>query len=351
MTELFDITVVGTGSWGTTLALMLTHGGRRVAWLARTAEEAAALASARENTRYLPGVALPAELTISADAEHACRSQLVLLVVPSRTVRQNCQQLAPAIQADSVVLSCAKGLEQHSLHTMSVVIQQELAHVPAGQIGALSGPNIAHEIAHGLPATSVVATSDSAAALRAQTLLTTNQFRVYRSSDVGGIELAGALKNIIALGAGIGDGMGIGDNAKAAFITRGLAEITRLGIARGANPLTFAGLAGLGDLLATCASPHSRNRRLGEALAHGQTLAQAQESLGQVAEGVGTTVTARALAAQHNVELPIADEMYRVLYEGKSVHAAAVDLMQRDPKDELAGYQWLLEQRIRDNIH
>ncbi len=337
----FEITVVGTGNWGTTLAIALARGGKKVALLARNAAEAAVLRAAGENTRFLPGQPFPPTLELLADQELATRTQLLLLVTPSRTIRSNAEQLAPWIGADTIVLSCAKGIEAGSLLTMSEVVRSALPGIRPGYIGALSGPNIASEIARSLPATTVVATSDDSAARVAQSLLTTTLFRVYRSADVTGVELAGALKNIIALGAGIGDGMGVGDNAKAAFITRGLAEITRLGVARGANPLTFAGLAGLGDLVATCASPYSRNRRLGEALARGQTLDEAQASLGQVAEGVGTTATARALAAQHHVELPIADEMYRVLFEGKSAHQAGIDLMQRDPKDELAGFGWM----------
>lgn len=337
----FEITVLGTGNWGTTLAIVLARGGRRVALLARNAAEAEQLRIAGENTRFLPGHPLPPSLVVLHDLAQAAATHVLLLVAPSKTMRANVELLAPFLASDTIILSCAKGLEAGSLLTMSEVVQSVLPNVQPGRIGALSGPNIASEIAHGLPATTVVATSDLVAAQIAQSLLTTSVFRVYRSADVRGIELAGALKNIIALGAGIADGMGIGDNAKAAFITRGLAEITRLGVARGANPLTFAGLAGLGDLVATCASPYSRNRRLGEALSRGQTLAEALATLGQVAEGVGTTATARAMAAQHNVELPIADELYRVLYEGKSPQQAGLDLMQRDPKDELAGFDWV----------
>lgn len=341
MSVLFDITVVGTGNWGTTLAITLARGGRRVALLARTQAEAEMLRAAGGNARFLPNYVFPRNLTLLDDFEQAMQATVVLLVTPSRTVRANAEQLAPFIAPDTIILSCAKGIEAGSLQTMSETLRSALPTVNPGGIGALSGPNIANEIIRGLPATTVVATNDDEAARTAQALLTTSLFRVYRSSDVIGIELAGALKNIIALGAGIGDGMGIGDNAKAAFMTRGLAEITRLGVARGANPLTFAGLAGLGDLVATCASPHSRNRRLGEALARGQSLHDAQAMLGQVAEGVGTTVTARDLAAQFNVELPIADAMYQVLFQAKPVHQAAIELMQRDPKDELAGLEWL----------
>ncbi|HEY1016937.1 MAG TPA: NAD(P)H-dependent glycerol-3-phosphate dehydrogenase [Herpetosiphonaceae bacterium] len=334
-----DVAVVGTGNWGTTLALLLARAGRLVTLVARDEAELATLRADGENRRFLPGHAFPPELGLATDLAAACQARVVLLAVPSRTMRQNIRQVGPLLAPDSVALSCAKGIEAGTLLCMSQVMREELPPERHGLVGALSGPNIAHEIAAGLPATTVVAAADPEATLCAQQLLTTRFFRVYRSSDVTGIELAGALKNIIALGAGIGDGMGVGENAKAAFITRGLAEITRLGAALGANPLTFAGLGGLGDLLATCSSPHSRNRRLGEALARGQSLADAQQALGQVAEGVGTTITARELAAAHQVELPIADELHRVLFEGKPAFQAGFDLMQRDPKDELAGLE------------
>lgn len=337
----FDVAVFGTGNWGTTLALVLARGGKRVVLVARNETEAAMFRDVGENTRFLPGHRFPAELIITADLEQALQTSVILLATPSRTVRANAQTIADYLQPETVILSCAKGIEQDSLMLMHEVLTSALVNHPAEQIGALSGPNIANEIANQAPSTTVIAVPDEAAAQRTQALLTTNVFRVYRSADVIGVELGGALKNIIALGAGISDGMGLGDNAKAAFITRGLAEITRLGIARGANPLTFAGLAGLGDLIASCASPHSRNRRLGEALARGQALEEAMAQLGQVAEGVGTTVAARKMAAQYHVELPIADEMYRVLYEGKSPQQAGFDLMQRDPKDELSGFGWI----------
>ena len=345
MTGIFDVTVVGTGNWGTTLALVLCRGGRQVALLARTAAEAAQLRADNENQRYLPGFSFPPTLTITADKAVVRTSRLVLLAVPSKTMHTNIEHLAAHIEPECVVLSCAKGFEPTTLERMSRVIQRAVPQLDHGRIGTLSGPNIAREIAQGLPAATVVATADEAVVTEAQTLLTTNLLRVYRSNDVVGVELAGALKNIIALGAGIADGMGIGDNAKAAFMTRGISEMTRLGVALGANVLTFAGLAGLGDLLATCASPHSRNRRLGEALAQGIALEEAQRTLGQVAEGVGTTQTACALAERYGVEMPITNEMYQVLYAGKSAQQAGMDLMQRDPKDELAGLKLLGERR------
>lgn len=330
------ITIIGTGSWGTTLAIALARAERRVMLVARTATEAAALDAARTNQRFVPGVEFPATLTVTADAQAAlAESAVLLLVTPSQTLRLNVRAVRAWLPPGIVLLSCAKGLERGSLLRMSQVIASEVPPALAGRVGALSGPNISHEVAVGQPATSVVATPDHEAAVVAQRLLNTLLFRVYTTQDVVGVELAGAFKNIIALGAGISDGLGFGDNAKAALMTRGLAEISRLALALGAHPLTCAGLAGLGDLVATCASPHSRNRRLGEALAHGLTLEAAQAQLGQVAEGVTTVQTALALAAQHGVEMPITTQMAAVLFHGKSPQAALVDLMQREAKHEL----------------
>jgi glycerol-3-phosphate dehydrogenase (NAD(P)+) len=335
------VAIVGTGSWGTTLAIMLARHSQPTLLLARTPEEAAALREAGEHSRFAPGVSFPAGLEIAGSPDALRSARVILLAVPSQTMRANVERIAPCVAPATILLSCAKGFERGSLLRMSEVIAAVLpGH--ATRIGALSGPNIAREVLAGLPAVSVIATPDHAAAEAAQQVINTPAFRVYTGSDVVGVELAGALKNIIALGAGIADGMGTGDNAKAAFMTRGLTEIARLGIVLGASPLTFAGLAGLGDLVATCASPHSRNRRMGEALARGLTLQQAQAQLGQVAEGVTTVQTARELAAQHNVELPIADQLYRVLFEGKSPQQAVGELMQREVKHELEGMRSLL---------
>lgn len=335
------IAVVGTGSWGTTLAIALARHSREVTLLARSPAEAEVLRVANQHVRYAPGVPFPPALQLTGDPAALAASQVVLMAVPSQTMRANAATLAPHLAPDAIVLSCAKGFERGTLLRMSEVLTEVLPLQTPG-IGALSGPNISHEVLDGKPATTVVATADHAAAELAQRLLTTPALRVYSGDDVIGIELAGALKNIIALGAGIADGLGAGDNAKAAFMTRGLSEIARLGIVLGANPLTFAGLAGLGDLVATCASPYSRNRRMGEALARGLSLAEAQAQLGQVAEGVTTVQTAREMAAQHGVELPIADQLYQVLFEGKPPELAISELMQREVKHELEGMRGLL---------
>lgn len=342
MSDSGRITIVGSGNWGTTLACLLAGVGRTTTLLVRTAAEAEELRRVGQNTRALPGVPLPPSLAIHSDIATALDGcQLVLLVVPSQTMRQNVAALGPYLTADTILLSCAKGLERGSLLRMSEVIAAEAGN-GRERIGALSGPNIAHEISAGLPAVSVVAMYGAEQASQAQTLLTSPQFRVYTSNDVIGVELAGALKNIIAVGAGISDGLGAGDNAKAAFMTRGLAEIARLGRVLGANPLTFAGLAGLGDLVATCESPHSRNRRLGQALAEGLTLSEAQARLGQVAEGVTTVLTARELATRHAVEMPVTEQLHAILFENKDVRGAIGELMQRDLKHELAGLAGML---------
>ncbi len=337
-----SITVVGTGSWGTTLAIALARHGRPTTLLARSDAEAETLRAANEHSRYAPGVSFPAQLRIVGQPQAALEGcRVVLLAVPSQTMRANAELLKPHLALNTILLSCAKGFERGSLKRMSEVLAEVLPeHTP--HIGALSGPNIAREVLEGKPATTVVATAGHDSAEVAQRLLTTTSLRVYSGDDVVGIELAGALKNIIALGAGLADGLDAGDNAKAAFMTRGLAEIARLGIVLGAHPLTFAGLAGLGDLVATCASPHSRNRRMGEALARGLTVEEALAQLGQVAEGVTTVQTARELAEQHDVELPIADQLYQVLFNGKAPQQAIAELMQREVKHELEGMRGLL---------
>lgn len=337
-----SIVVVGTGSWGTTLAILLARNERPVTLLTRSAQETEMLRAAGEHARSAPGARFPLSLAIDDRADHVlpeCR--LILLAVPSQTMRSNVEAIKAYVPEDAVLLSCAKGFERGTLKIMSDVIG-ELLPKQTQRIGALSGPNISREILEGKPATTVVATPDHAAAEAAQRLLTTPQFRVYTGNDVIGLQVAGALKNIIALGAGIADGLSAGDNAKAAFVTRGLAEITRLGLVLGAHPLTFAGLAGLGDLIATCASPHSRNRRVGEALARGIPLATIQAQLGHVAEGVTTVQTARELAARHSVELPITNQLHGILFEGKSAQDAIEELMQREVKHELEGLRGLL---------
>jgi glycerol-3-phosphate dehydrogenase (NAD(P)+) len=298
-------------------------------------EHAAALIQEGRNQRYLPDRPLPPGLNVTSDLSQAVvEAAIVLIVVPSQAMRTTARQLAPHLADDAIVVSCSKGLEVASHLRLSTVLGQELP-AATGRIAALSGPNLAREIAAGQPASSVVAALDPAVSAAARDLLMTRTLRLYTSADLVGVELAGALKNIVALAAGISDGLGVGDNAKAALITRGLAEIARLGVAAGAHPLTFAGLAGVGDLIATCASPLSRNRTVGERLARGQRLATIMAELGHVAEGVTTTRAAHDLAAELGVEMPITEQLYQVLFADKPLGEALQALLARDPRAEL----------------
>ncbi len=326
--------IVGTTTWGTTLAVILARRGIDVRLLARTGEEAARLSEAREHPR-LAGHAFPEPMSVTADwAAGLDGASAVVFAVPAQSMRENAKRAAPHIAGTPVVVSAAKGLEHDTFKRMTEVLDEELRST-AGAHCALSGPNLAREVVRGLPASTVVAGPDPDAARLAQELLNSTTFRVYTNRDVVGTELAGALKNVIAIGAGIVDGMGLGDNAKAGFLTRGLAEITRLGVAAGAEALTFAGNAGLGDLMATCFSALSRNHRLGIALAEGRSLEAAIASLGgEVAEGVTTTPAALDMARAHGVEMPITELTNRVLFEGLSPKDALGELMARVPRPE-----------------
>ena len=323
--------VVGTGSWGTTLAVVLARIGHPVVLLARTAEEAQQLAQAGENARFLPGVPFPRRLTVSADWKLAGTAALLIVAVPSDTVEAALAGLNGQLAPRSVIVSASKGLASNDQRRLSEVIGARFAN----SVAVLSGPNLAREIARDLPSSTVVASHQAHSAAAVQRAFAGGMMRVYTSEDVVGLELAGALKNVIALAAGAADGLELGDNAKAALITRGLAEISRLGVALGAQARTFAGLAGIGDLVATCASPLSRNRRLGEALVRGESWQAAQARLGQVAEGVPTTRAAVALARRAGVEMPIAEQMHAILFEGRSPRAAVLELMQRELKAEV----------------
>ena len=338
-----NLAVVGTGAWGVTLALQAVRAGGGALLLARTEAEASALRAEGASPR-LPGVGLPPGLAVSADPAALREQGAVVFAVPSQTMGANVAAVAGFLAPQAIVVSASKGLEIGSARRMSEVIAASLGAPPAGaggggrRIAALSGPNLAQEVATGKAASTVVACADEAAARAVQAALMSARFRVYTSQDVVGVELGGALKNIIALGAGMADGLESGDNGKATLMTRGLAEIARLGKAAGAEPLTFSGLAGLGDLLATCMSPLSRNRTLGERLARGVSLDAARAGSHQVAEGVTTTVAALQLARRYDVEMPITALMHRVLFEGLSPQEAGQALMQRDPKRELEGF-------------
>jgi glycerol-3-phosphate dehydrogenase (NAD(P)+) len=339
------VAIIGAGAWGTTLATVIGK-AEPVLLLAHSAENAERLAKERKNTSKLPGVTLADTIRPTADpAGLAAASDLVIVAVPSAHVREAVGAVASLIPGSADILSVVKGLEQGTHLRMTEVIAQA-AGIDPRRVAALSGPNLALEIARGLPASAVVASEDPALGDRIVARVGRREFRLYTNSDVLGVELCGALKNIIAIAAGAADGLGFGDNGKAGLMTRGLAEIIRLGIAVGANPLTFAGLAGIGDVIATCGSKLSRNHRLGDYLAQGRTWQDVEGVLGGVAEGAYTVDAALALAAEVGVEMPIAQEVHNVLFEGKSVTRALIDLLSRESKDELADFErWAIQLR------
>ena len=340
------VAVIGAGAWGTTLAVLI---GRvePVLLIAHDDEAAARIDGARENERRLPGVKLPENVVVTADPNAlAGAAHLVIYAVPSAHLRATVERTAALVPDTADILSVVKGLERGSLLRMSEVIVAAGGFAPR-RIAALSGPNLAGEIARGLPASAVVAAEDPMLADRIVERLGRREFRLYVNSDVLGVELCGALKNVLAIAAGAADGLGFGDNGKAGLMTRGLAEMARLGVAAGANPLTFSGLAGIGDLIATCGSILSRNHRLGVELANGRSWEEIEAALPGVAEGAYTVDAALALAARHDVEMPIAQEVHNALFEGKSVQRCLIDLLNRESKDELADFPAWAE-RIRD---
>ncbi len=329
--------VIGSGAWGTTLALLLANKGIDTTLWEHRPERAIEMQKRRENAMFLPGFRFPDNLHITSDIAQATRDKsLLLLVTPSQRMRENARLLAPYLGPDTLCVSCSKGIEVDSLKRMTEVIIDEIP-AAANRITALSGPNISLEVAEGKPTAAVVAANTEEIAVRVRDIMSAALFRIYTSTDVVGVELGGALKNIIAIGAGFSDGMHYGDNAKSAFITRALAEIARLGIAAGAHPLTFIGLAGIGDLIVTCASPLSRNHQLGCRLAAGEKLEDILASTHSVAEGIYTTRAALQLAKRYGVELPITQQLGLVLFEGLDPHKAVPELMMRDSKSEMEG--------------
>jgi glycerol-3-phosphate dehydrogenase (NAD(P)+) len=335
------IAVIGTTSWGTTLSVILAGKGLGVKLWARTQREASRIR--KKGSDRFPDVTIPEEITITPHMDEAINgASALILAVPSATMRQNISRAASHLTKSTIIISASKGLEVGSNKRMSEVIAEEINPRFAGNICALSGPQLSQEIIHNRPAAAVVAAEYRATATKAQRLLTCPNFCVFTHTDIIGVELGGALKNILALGAGIADGLGYGDNAKAAFMTRGLTEITALGMALGANPLTFSGLAGLGDVITTCASPLSRNHFVGVELAKGRPLAEILKTMKQVAEGINTTLVAHNLAQQLGLEMPITEKMYQVLYENADPKQAAVELMGGNVKHELTGRRWRL---------
>lgn len=326
--------MLGSGSWGTTFAKVLAEAGTDVTMWARRPEVAKALATEHRNPWYLPNVELP---PIAATDDHRIAlegADIVVLAVPSQSLRVNLAAWKDDIPGDATLLSLAKGIETGTLLRMSQVIA-EVTGADSSRVAVLSGPNLADEIASGQPAATVVACSDAARAEAVQRACATGYFRPYTNTDVIGAEIGGACKNVIALACGIASGMGLGDNSIASLITRGLAEIIRLGVALGAEPVTLAGLAGVGDLVATCTSPLSRNRSFGFALGSGGSMESAQQAThGQVVEGVKSCTSVRALAAQTGVEMPLADVVHRVCHEGMSASDAVGHLLGRRLKSE-----------------
>lgn len=329
------IAVMGAGSWGTALAMQLCRSGDDVHQWDRSVERAAATQANRENRQYLKGLALPENLTVSADLAAVLQgATLVVSAVPSQVTRQVVEQAAPLIALDAVVCCASKGIEEATLQTMDEVIQESLPEALHEHLCFLAGPSFAREVAEGLPTAVVVASRSKIAANAVADAFHGGPFRCYHTDDIAGAELGGALKNIVAIACGVADGAGAGLNARAALITRGLAEITRLAVARGGNAQTLAGLAGMGDLVLTATGNLSRNRRVGLALGQGRKLEDILEELGQVAEGVITTRSARRLAKREGVEMPITEVMYQVLFEDMPVPIATRYLLSRERKAE-----------------
>ncbi|GAA3726478.1 NAD(P)H-dependent glycerol-3-phosphate dehydrogenase [Plantactinospora mayteni] len=328
------VAVLGAGSWGTAFAKVLADAGRDVLLWARRPAVAEAISTTRTNPDYLPRLRLPAAVRASTDAAEAITgADLVVLAVPAQTLRGNLAEWARHLEPDSTLVSLMKGIELGTTKRMSEVIV-ETAGVAADRVVVVSGPNLAAEIADEQPAATVVACTDTDRATLVQASVSTPYLRPYTNDDVIGCELGGAVKNVIALAYGMTTAMGLGDNTRATLITRGLAETARLGVALGADPLTFAGLAGLGDLVATCSSPLSRNRTFGEHLGRGETLEQAQTATRQTAEGVKSCLAIRDLSRAHGVEMPITEQVERVCHEGADPRTAMAVLMSRKPRPE-----------------
>ncbi len=330
-----EVTVLGAGSWGTALALLAARAGHLVRLWGHEPERVAELVAARENARYLPGVPLPETIEPVSDlADALLDAELVLLVVPSHGMRAVVRQAAAHMPARAPLVSCSKGIENETLCTMDEVLKQELPAHLHHWLACLSGPSFATEVAQRLPTAVVIAATDPTVAERVQKALSGDDLRIYTSADVVGVEVGGAVKNVIAIAAGVADGLGFGHNTRAALITRGVAEMSRLAVARGADPLTLAGLAGMGDLVLTCTGDLSRNRSVGIELGRGRPLDEILAGMSMVAEGVRTTRSVFELAAQAGIEMPIFRAVYGLLYEGVSPREAMAALMRRPLRAE-----------------
>ena len=328
------IGVIGAGSWGTALARLLTNNGHDVIMWSIIEDEIAMLKSEHEHKDKLPGVKLPKALKFTTDLQEAVAGKEVLvLAVPSAFTRSTSRSMKELVAKGQIIVNVAKGIEEDSLMTLSQIIEQE---IPQATVAVLSGPSHAEEVGKDMPTTCVVGAKKRETAEYIQNIFMSPNFRVYTSPDVLGIEVGAALKNVVALAAGIADGLGCGDNTKAALITRGITEIARLGTAMGGKFETFAGLSGIGDLIVTCASMHSRNRRAGILIGKGATMKEAMDEVKMVVEGVYSAKAARSLAAKYQIDMPIITEVNEVLFENKSAREALTDIMSRDRKSELA---------------
>lgn len=326
-----EIAIIGSGGWGTAAAVHLNKLGHKITLWSWLKEESDSLRNNLENKAFLPGVKLSDDITYTSDISCVKDKELIVLVTPSKAIRSTARSMAGYVSKGAVIVILSKGIEDESLKTLSDVVEEE---IPQATVAVMSGPSHAEEVARGIPTTNIAACSDISKAQLVQSVFMSETFRVYTGTDVTGVELGGALKNVIALCAGILDGIGYGDNTKAALMTRGIKEIARLGEKMGANPETFWGLSGVGDLIVTCTSMHSRNRRAGILIGQGKTVDEAIAEVNMVVEGIVNCNAAYKLSQKYNVDMPIVSEAYNVIYNGKSPKDAVTDLMIRDKKLE-----------------
>ena len=333
-----DVSVIGAGSWGIALALVLAKNGNKVTVWSIVKEEIDMLNEKREHVDKLPGVPLPSDMVFTTDLEEAIKGKKVLvLAVPSVFTRSTANKMKAYVEDGQIIVNVAKGIEESTLMTLSEIIEEE---IPQADVAVLSGPSHAEEVGRGIPTTIVVGAKTEETATYLQNMFMNDVFRVYTSSDVLGMELGGSLKNVVALAAGIADGLGYGDNTKAALITRGIAEIARLGVAMGGKAESFNGLTGIGDLIVTCASVHSRNRKAGVLMGQGKTMDEAMKEVKMVVEGVYSAKAAMLLAKKYNVSMPIIEQVNMILFENKPADEAVKDLMFRDKRVENSVVKW-----------
>ena len=333
-----NVGVLGAGSWGTALSVLLTENGHQVTVWSIDENEVNMLNEKREHVQKLPGVKLPDSMVVTTDLEGTVKGKdFLVLAVPSPFTRSTAKKMAPFVAEGQIIVDVAKGIEEATLLTLSKQIEEE---IPQADVAVLSGPSHAEEVGRKLPTTCVIGAKTRKTAEYLQSMFISPVFRVYTSPDILGIELGGSLKNVIALAAGIADGLGYGDNTKAALITRGIAEITRLGVKMGGRIETFSGLTGIGDLIVTCASVHSRNRKAGYLMGQGMPMQEAMDEIKMVVEGVYSAKAAAKLAEKYGVSMPIVDEVNAVLFDGKSPAEAVNDLMMRESRSENRALEW-----------